>query len=218
MCRSFLFSLAILGIVTAATAFPWSSALAHGWDFAVDTPVLFTFDKSGPNKPAPGSSAATWRDTTSTDVSGSKVMLTTPLHIGIGYEDYSVSQHFNVGGSCNGNCGGHATESIQMVDVMVHLPIAGLNVGLGYGQGQASLDAIGPPGGPNPNISHHANAQQAFLVLGVPMGKHWDAHLGYHWISVEQKAITGPGQNPPYDQFQGNGEMLSFGLQYSWGR
>jgi len=213
------FWVAIVSVAAVVGIGPEVSAFAHGWDLAVDTPVEFTFDKSGPNKPAPGNTAAKWSDTTSTNVSGSKVMLTTPLHIGIGYEDYSVIQKINAGGGCTGNCSGHGKESIQMVDVMVHLPIAGFNVGLGYGQGQANFDAIVAAAPGNPNSAHHAAAEQVFLVLGIPTGKNWDVHLGYHWITVStNKDIKYPTQTSGFDQFQGSGEMLSLGVQYSWGR
>jgi hypothetical protein len=192
---------------------------AAGWSFTADTPLSFTFDKPAVNKQVnPAGAQGNWSNKTTTDVSGAKVMLIAPFHIGVGYEDYTVNQTFTAGPPCIVVCAGHAHINIQMVDVMIDIPTRFLNIGLGFGQGQANLQAIAPsPGGIYvPNLARHADAQQAFLVLGIPLGTRWDLHVGYHWVTVQEKDIKFAGQNPPFDKFQGSGEMLSAGARLNF--
>jgi hypothetical protein len=201
-----------------AAAFLALASVSHaaGWSFTADAPLSYTFDKGAVNKLLnPAGAQGNWSSKTSTDVSGSKVMLIAPFHIGVGYEDYTVNQTFTAGPPCTVVCAGHAHLNIQMVDVMIDIPTRFLNIGLGFGQGQASLEALAPPNG-TPNLARHADAQQAFLVLGIPLGTRWDLHVGYHWVTVQEKDIKFAGQNPPYDKLQGSGTMLSAGARLNF--
>jgi hypothetical protein len=182
-----------------------------GWSLTVDTPETFTFAHSNVNTTvAAGNQPAAYTSQTTTDVSGSKVTLIAPFHIGIGYEDYSVAQNA-VCLPCGNNAFVKFRANFQFYDVLVDLPLHWLNVSLGYGMGTARMTAVLPPG--NPVISiQPADASQYFLVLGIPFGP-FDIHLGYHRITTEEKDVIPSGSPGPYDKAQASGDMLSAGLR-----
>jgi hypothetical protein len=176
------------------------------------------------NKQAPGSGGfAAYDHRTSTDVSGSKVMLIAPFHVGVGYEDYNVRETTTVAsptGPCPAApCGGTFKMNVRMVDVMLDIPMQYLNLGLGYGQGEADVD-IALPASVGAVIApiRHANVTQAFITVGIPLGARLDLHLGYHWVQVAEKDLafaSGGGGGTP-DKLQASGEMLSAGLRLNF--
>ena len=139
-----------------------SSSFAEGWSFTADTPLSYTFDKPAVNKQVnPNGAQGFWSSKTSTDVSGSKVMLISPFHIGVGYEDYTVTQKFTAGPPCILICAGHAHINIQMVDVAIDIPTRFLNIGLGFGQGFLAGLAIDH----NPGKFQHLRQPAAIFLL-----------------------------------------------------
>jgi hypothetical protein len=193
---------------------------AAGWSFTADSPVSYSFDQAHVNKMSPTSGGfAAYDHRTTTDVSGAKVMLIAPFHVGVGYEDYTVRDTTTVGapgGPCIGVCNGTFTMKVRMVDVMLDIPMHYLNLGVGYGQGEADVD-IFLPAIVNSVVApiRHAAVTQAFLTLGIPLGMRWDLHLGYHWVQVEEKDVIG-GANPIPDKLQAGGQMLSAGLRLNF--
>ena len=191
----------IAGAVLAAPSF------AAGWALTADTPLSYSFDKGIVNQPFSGSNTASWTHRTTTDVSGSKVLLIAPFHLGAGYEDYTVSQTV---GSCGAGCTGKVRTNLQIVDVVIDIPMRFLNIGLGYGEGQANTDVM--VGGNTP--LRHMNVSQTFVTLGIPLGASLDIHAGYHWVSVEKKDFLAGATNP--SQILLSGEMLSAGLRLNF--
>jgi hypothetical protein len=195
-------------------------AFAAGWSLTLDTPVSYAFKSTSATIPTPNSAPAPWRNQTTTDVSGSKVLLIAPFHVGIGYEDYSVAGQFDFFGQNNAPSIGKAVTQFRIYDIVVDVPMKYLNVTLGYGQGTADTDVFqvsGPgTGGQNPGPIRGAKVSQVFLTLGIPLGERLDVHLGYHRVTVESQDITKPGSNGPFDQTDLSGDMLSAGLRFNF--
>ena len=202
--------LLLLGI--AAGLLLASTSYAAGWSLTADTPLSYTFDKSNANQPPPGcvgSCYATWDHRSTGSVSGSKVLLIAPFHLGVGYEDYSIAQNLSIVPPCGGACTGKVKANLQITDIAIDIPTRFLNFTLGYGAGQANVDIL--VGSPLP--VHHVNVSQAFVAIGIPLGSALDIHAGYHWVSVEKKDFTtGGGTN----QILLNGQMLSAGLRLNF--
>jgi hypothetical protein len=198
-------------------------AFAAGWALTLDTPLSYTFNDASATTPSPGGAPANWHNRTTTEVSGSKVLLIAPFHVGIGYEDYSVAQSFDfVAGGNNAPAVGKAVTNLRIYDLVVDVPMKYLNVTLGYGSGTADTDLFqtaGPgTGGQNPTPIRNANVTQTFLVLGIPLGSRLDIHVGYHWIKIQEQDIVhpGPGAQGTPDQTALSGEMLSAGLRLNF--
>src|SRR5579863_10490724 len=199
------------------------------WALTLDVPVAYTFDQGNANKPAQGSSPAPWKSRMTTDVSGAMLLALSPFHVGLGYENYSVTQSVIVG-SGNGNVGGGGSvgvaTKIQMVDLVADFPTRILNFTLGYGMGSAdtSFTITSMNGGNNNNNNNnggipspiHANASQVFFMVGVPLGSRFDIHLAYHFVTIAQKDIIVPGNNPPFDKSQLSGEALTLGARLNF--
>lgn len=206
---------AMLGLVAVVAESP---ARAAGWAITIDTPLSYTFNSGDATTSTANSPPATWNGRSTTQVSGSKVLLITPIHIGFGYEDYSVKNNITFPqGSGTGT--GQITTSIRMYDVALDLPMKYLNLTLGYGQGTADTDfaviSAGSGGAPNP--IRNATATQVFLVVGIPLGQTFDIHVGYHWLTVQQQDIVTPGSGGgPSPQTQQDGQMLSAGLRFNF--
>jgi len=198
-----------------------SEAFAAGWSLTLDTPLSFTFSNANASSPAPGNSAATWQNRTTTDVSGSKVLLIAPFHVGVGYEDYSFVQKLDYPSQGGGVGTARISTNIRIYDLVVDVPMEYLNLTLGYGQGTANTDIEAVSGGgvgqSNPNPIRDAKVTQTFVVVGIPLGARVDIHLGYHWVTIEDNDIVSPGNNPgPHDQTQQSGQMLSAGLRLNF--
>lgn len=204
--------------VAAATFLGFAPhAFAAGWALTLDTPLSFTFNDANASTPVAGNSAATWRNRTTTNVSGSKALLIAPFHVGVGYEDYSFTQKldFPIGGGATGV--GQVTTNLRIYDLVVDVPMKYLNLTLGYGMGSADTDFIAfTPGQTNPSPIRNANVTQVFLAAGIPLGTRIDLHVGYHWVTIEAKDIVNPGNSGPFDQTQQSGQMLSAGLRLNF--
>jgi hypothetical protein len=203
------------GIVAVATlaALAALSGTGRAADLAlsVDTPLSFAFDKGIVAQPATStSSTAYWNHRTSTDVSGYKVLLIAPFHLGVGYEDYTVRQGINFTCGMPTNCAGNLKMDFQFVDVVLDLPTRFVNIGLGYGAGQATGTASSQF---NTSSTGHAGATQTFVTLGIPLGTSFDVHVGYHWVSVEQKEFNAGGGA---QKLEASGEMLWAGLRLNF--
>lgn len=193
------------------------SAQAEGWALTVDTPLSFTFNSGDASSPRAGSSAATWRNRTTDDVSGSKVLLIFPFHLGVGYEDYSFKQKIDFPLNPGVTGTGQLATNVRIVDVVVDIPMKYLNLTLGYGSGTADTDiSTFVAGQSNPQPIRNANVSQYFLTAGIPLGKSFDLHVGYHWVTIEAKDIQQQGQTGPFDQTSQSGQMLSAGLRLNF--
>lgn len=215
------------GVTEQATAEQlelWPSAKSATWAIAVDLPVAYTFDHDKLNKRARGSGGfGQYNDTTTQNISGAAVFLISPWHVGIGYESYTIKQDISVGprdpnNGCTQNCDGSIEFDLKMIDILIDIPMRYLNLGLGYGTGEASFDTIlSPQQGQGPLPIRHANVDQYFVILGLPLGRHFDVHFGYHHVSVEEKDLFGAGQNQgPFDTLQASGDLVTFGARYNF--
>jgi hypothetical protein len=204
-----------VGLVPAIFA---GSAFAEGWALTVDTPLSYTFNSGNASTPAStnNNGPATWHNRTTTDVSGSKVLLIAPFHLGVGYEDYSFTEKIDF--PTNPGTGtGQVKTNLRIYDVVVDIPMKHLNLTLGYGQGTADTDITSFVAGQNnPTPIRGATVSQYFLVAGIPLGKSFDFHLGYHWLTIQGKDISAPGSNGPFDQTKQDGQMLSAGLRLNF--
>jgi hypothetical protein len=200
---------AMFGLLTVAPAH------AAGWALTIDTPLSFTFNGAEADTPAPTHGQATWNGNTTTQVSGSKVLLITPIHIGFGYEDYSVRNKvdYPTGPGTTGTS--RVDTNIRLYDIALDLPTRFLNFTLGYGQGTANTDFANvggtTVGQPPPNPIRNAAVTQYFLTVGIPLGQTFDVHIGYHWVTIQSQDVTTPGSAP--DQSKFSGQMLSAGLR-----
>ena len=217
--------------VAALAAFLGFASVSSGagWALTADTPLSYTFDQPHLNKQSPTSGGFAAYDHRSTgDVSGSKVMLISPFHVGVGYEDYSVRQTTTVGSNTPGqgcpagvSCAGSFRMNVRMVDVAVDIPMRFVNLSVGYGQGEADVDIVLPAivGAMFAPI-RHAAVTQTFVTLGIPLGARLDVHLGYHWVQVAEKdlvnANSGGGGGGAPDKLQASGQMLSAGLRMNF--
>jgi hypothetical protein len=208
-------------VLTAVGLLAGSSAFAAGdWALTVDTPLSYTFNSGNATTGASGGAPATWHSRTATNVSGSKVLLIAPFHVGVGYEDYSFAQKadFTQGGGGTGIA--QLNTNVRIYDVVVDIPMKHLNLTLGYGTGTADTDLTivnGGGGGNSPAPIRNANVSQYFLVAGIPLGKSLDLHLGYHWVTIAEEDLTNTGNNGgPNDQTKLSGQMLSAGLRFNF--
>jgi hypothetical protein len=185
----------VLAVIACALAAGIAPS-AFAWSFSADVPVHFAFDKKSVDTQGKGQ----FERPSTTDVSGYKVALKTPFFLGVGYEDYTIKE--NVGTALP-----LLPVKVQMTftDVFVELPIQAFNVSLGYGVGSAALTGSAIP------KAKTADAQQGFLVIGLPLGKMLDVHVGYHWIDAQHSDFTGPGSSG--NQTQLSGQMVSAGLR-----
>jgi hypothetical protein len=209
--------LILLGAAAAALLGLVPHAFAAGWALTVDAPLSFTFNNANASSPAPGNSAATWHNRTTTDVSGSKVLLIAPFHVGVGYEDYSFRSKLDY--PTQGGTGvAQVQTNLRIYDLVLDIPMKYLNVTVGYGSGTADTDIepLGTPGQTSPAPIRNATVTQVFLVLGIPLGARVDVHVGYHRLTIEDKDIVTTGNPGPYDQTQQNGDMLSAGLRLNF--
>jgi opacity protein-like surface antigen len=184
--------LAVIACVLAAGIAP----SAFAWSFSADVPVHFAFDKKSADTKGNGQ----FERPSTTDVSGYKVALKTPFFLGVGYEDYTIKENLGTNLPLS-----PAQVEMTFTDVFVELPIQVFNVSLGYGVGSAALTGSQIP------KSKPADAQQGFLVIGLPLGKMLDVHVGYHWIDAQHSDFTGAGA--PGDKTQLSGQMVSAGLR-----
>lgn len=208
--------LILLGVAAAALFGLVPHAFAAGWALTVDAPLSYSFKDTNVNKPNPqgGGGVGQYDKQTTGDVSGSKVLLITPFHVGVGYEDYSVSQDITIS-NCPSGCSGKAKINFQIIDVVIDIPLKYLNIGLGYGSGNANVDIDLPAGAGGTLKVRNANVDQVFLTLGIPLGAHLDLHVGYHRVSVEEKDFVTGGSSQP-DQLLVSGDMLSAGLRLNF--
>ena len=189
-------------------------AFAAGWALTVDTPLSYSFKEANVNKTNAGGGVGQYDKQTTGDVSGSKVLLIAPFHVGVGYEDYSVSQDITIS-NCPSPCAGKAKINFQIIDVVIDIPLHYLNIGLGYGSGTANVDIELPQGAGGTLKVRNANVDQIFVTLGIPLGQHLDLHVGYHRVSVEEKDLVTGGNSQP-DQLLVSGDMLSAGLRLNF--
>lgn len=213
--RKALFSAALATLVLALMA---GSALAAGWAITLDTPLSYTFNSGNSNTPAAGRAPSTWNGSSTTQVSGSKVLLITPIHIGFGYEDYSVRNGLTFP-AFGGTGTGQVNTNFRIYDVALDLPMRYLNLTFGYGQGTADTDFTvlsGPPGTGTPSPIRNATVTQYFAVVGIPLGERLNIHVGYHWLTVQAKDMVIPGTNPPFDQTLLDGQMVSAGIRLNF--
>lgn len=200
-------AVAVCGI-TASTSF------AAGWSFTADAPLSYTFDNKKASSPLPPNNGfSEFTDTTSSNVSGSKVMLIAPFHVGVGYEDYSVQQKLNIP-PCACSFQGKLRLGIRMTDLMVDIPMRALNIGFGYGTGTADVSFTLPAVIGITVPTAHVNVEQTFIVLGVPLGQRLDLHLGYHIVSVQRKTVLDSSGN--LSKLQESGSMLSAGARLNF--
>ncbi len=207
----------------------WPAEKKATWSIAVDFPASYTFDHDKANKRVNAAGGfGQYNDTTTHNITGAGVFLISPWHVGIGYESYTIKQDITVGpqtgnNGCTPNCDGSIELTMYMVDILIDIPMRYLNLGLGYGSGEASYNILlsqqggGGGGGGGPLPVRHANVDQIFVMLGLPLGRHFDVHLGYHLVSVEEKGIVGTGQNNgPFDTLQASGELYTLGARYNF--
>jgi hypothetical protein len=208
--------LILLGAAAAALFGLVPHASAAGWALTLDAPLSFTFNDAATTKPAPANSAANWRNRTSTEVSGSKVLLIAPFHVGVGYEDYSVGQKVDYTSGGGAPAVAKLVANFRIYDLVLDIPMKYLNVTLGYGSGSADTDIVSVGQQGNPAPIRTATVTQYFLTLGIPLGTRVDLHVGYHRLMVEEKDVIPPGSPAPYDQLQLSGDMISAGLRLNF--
>jgi hypothetical protein len=199
-------------LLVAAGLLVWAApTFAAGWALSVDTPLSYAFDKGNANQNSQGASnQATWNHRSTDNVSGSKVLLIAPFHLGVGYEDYTVGDTITIPNGNGSTSQGNVKANFQIADAVVDLPMRWLNLGLGYGSGQVNTTIVSQ----STITARHADVSQTFVTLGIPLGKSLDVHVGYHWVSVEKKEFQTGGQGT--NQILLSGEMLSAGLRFNF--
>ena len=185
----------IIGSLAVFALF-WASspAQAEFFSVAVDAPVAFSFDDASTVK----------------DVSGSKISVSFPFLIGLGYENYDVTQTLSgIDPITTSPTTGNFVSTITMLDVFFTLPIPFINIVLGLGSGTAKFE------GPNSQFYKTANLSQYYVSVGIPFAAILDLHVGYHVISGEAES-TSPvaiGGNPAVLNRKMDGNMTSIGLK-----
>ena len=207
--------LALLIAVAIASTGLAATSNAAGWAITADTPLSYTFDKKQASDPIPPNNGfAEFSDTTASNVSGSKVMIIAPFHVGVGYEDYSVKQKLNIP-PCGFCSQGNLRLGIRMTDVMIDIPGRFVNLGLGYGTGTADVEINLPAAlGIVAPAAHNVSAEQTFIVLGIPLGQRFDLHVGYHVVTVDRKIVKDSNGN--LSHLQESGSMLSAGARLNF--
>jgi hypothetical protein len=208
--------LVLAAAIVAAGILTASNALAAGWSLLIDAPVSYTFNSSDANTPTTPSNLVSWQNPTTQTVSGSAALLITPIHIGFGYEDYSVQNKITFPTGGNGTGTGLISTNLRFYDIALDLPMKHLNLTFGYGQGTADTDFVPLTGGSQgtPTPIRNATASQYFLLVGIPLGQTFDLHVGYHWVTIAPKDLASSSGTNGQTKF--DGQMLSAGLRFNF--
>ena len=152
----------LIGLALGAMALCSAQAV---WAFGiqVDVPVAATLTST------PDNSAISKTTSSSGTTSGGMVGLNFGL-LGIGYEDYSLSQKTN---------GQTSTFGVTMYDLALNLPIPVVNIAIGGGVGTGKLSGDAYSG----ITTHDADLTQYFVQLGWPIGLMFDIHVGYRQLN-----------------------------------
>ena len=183
----------IVGTLTVFALF-WASppAQAEFFSVAVDVPVDFSFDDASTVK----------------EVSGAKFSVSFPFLVGLGYENYDVTQ-IQCGIDPITNTvvtGKDFVSTITMLDIFFTLPIPFVNIVLGLGSGTAKFV------GPNSQFLNNADLTQYYVSVGIPFAVILDLHVGYHVISGAADPST-LGVSQGFTKKVMDGNMTSIGLK-----
>ena len=178
-------------------ALVWASppAQAEFFSVAVDVPVAFGFDDP--------------LEANVKEVSGAKFSVSFPFLVGLGYENYDVTQtKSGIDPVTNAVVANKDfVSTITMVDIFFTLPIPVINIVLGLGRGKAKF------AGPNSQFLNNADLTQYYLSVGIPFAAILDLHVGYHVISGEADPSTlGVSQGITTKKII-DGNMTSIGLK-----
>ena len=176
----------------AVFALFWGSppAQADIFSVAADVPVNYAFDDGSRVK----------------EVEGTKISVSFPFLIGLGYEEYDVTQTLSGIDPVTGVQGsGNFISTISMLDIFFTLPVPVVNIVLGLGAGTAKFT------GPNSQFLKSADLSQYYVSVGIPFAAILDIHLGYHVLSGKAESLS--QSNPAVANKVMDGNMTSIGLK-----
>lgn len=180
----------LLTIPLIALALMLAAPLSHA-DSRLFVGIPLGFDFDGDIKGAADSS------------SGFTVGWGFPFHLGLGYTSISADAEDKVNLS---------TTSVDytLVDVFTFFRAYMVDWQIGYGKGDAEVEPFTI--GANSYEVDKADATQWFVTAGLPLGKSFAVHLGYHSISAESPTSRENGVNVgPYLL---DGSSWTLGFQY----
>lgn len=211
-----------VGAAVVVMACCWASLASAEWGISLDAPLTYYFDSPEVTRPPAGNSnPVLWKSPEPGKVEGFLLSIVAPpklfgiARVGVGLEDYSVTAPVLVTG-CPAPCDVTVKLDLEIYDLFLDIPTELLNFGAGYGQGNGKISVKVPPTIPPVTIAN-PNVYQWFVSLGAILGR-FDLHLAYHWVSVQEVAISGGGNNPgqPPDHFRGSGRMMSLGARVNF--
>ncbi len=170
-----LFSILVAGMLLLGLS---SNAYAELFSVSLGIPVSQSFS----NEWSSGDSVE------SDGITGSMVHVKFPIMIGLGYEAYESKIK-----SPDENLIENLKLTTTMVDVFWLTPIPIVNVTVGAGLGQSTLDCDTSGGGScsdNYDTGTFGTTRQLYGQLGFPFFPFLDVHASYHYVTAE---IEGKG-------------------------
>jgi hypothetical protein len=132
----------------------------------------------------------------------------TDWYFGLAFERYSVAIDDPKAG-----IGGVQTKAnYQLLDLFFQMRFTAMHVELGLGTGKVSLDSF--LAGTQTISTDTGDADQFLLVLGWPLSKAWEFHIGYH--EIDAKAALLVNQQPSGAKIDLSGVMHSLGFKYTF--
>jgi hypothetical protein len=164
-------SLVLLGMLLWL---PAAVAQQSGYTLVFGVPVSYQFTKDETTNQAPPAKSP----------SGLRVMLDTPVHVGIGFASYQS---------------GFAEQAVpwagrdikySLLELQYTIPIGIVLLGIGGGVGSAEFTPERATFGPIVQDFKKSDAKEWFLMLGAMLGKSWDVRASLHGLVINAELET----------------------------
>jgi hypothetical protein len=150
---------------------PSAWAQKNSYTLAVGVPVNYHFTKDQTTNTAPDAKSP----------SGYRIMLETPIHLGLGYAQYKSGFKNPSAPYSNRDI------TYRLLEVQATANFDAWLIGLGYGTGKAAFDPVSAGGFDFADSKAH----ELYVLLGFMLGQNWDLRLSYHALVVNAELTFG---------------------------
>lgn len=153
---------------------PVAVAQQSGYTLVLGVPASYQFTKDETTNQAPPAKSP----------SGLRVMLDTPVHVGIGFASYRA---------------GFAEQAVpwvgrdikyDLLELQYTIPIGIILLGIGAGVGSAEFTPERATFGPIVQDFKKSDAKEWLLALGVMLGDSWDVRASLHGLVINAELET----------------------------
>jgi hypothetical protein len=144
------------------------------YTLVVGVPAAYRFTKDQTTQQAPEAKSP----------SGLRLMLSTPINVGIGFASYQS-------GFADPNPPWAARDiKYSLLEVQYTVPISIVLLGLGIGAGSAEFTPVRASFGPIVQDFKKSPAREWYLMLGLMLGDSWDVRVAMHALVINAQLST----------------------------